>query len=147
RVYCALQRGNLHDYRAMYQLTKTLRGIDSFGLVPVSYGGANAAQIPGKDEVAALHPEPDTAVTEAQDEEEKNFYRQWRTVSAVWLKNKCRSGVDPESNRAPCTVPWFSTYIDVKGRVYPCCLLAGTKHVMGTLGKDGSGFAEIWTGE
>lgn len=145
RVLCALQRGNLHDYRAMYRLIKTLRGIDSFGLVPVSYGGIHSPQAPGKDEVLALHRELDAAIAGAEAEDEKDFYRQWRKVSAEWL-GKSANRLDPETNRAPCTVPWFSTYIDAKGRVYPCCYLTGTQHVMGTLGEDGSGFAEIWTG-
>lgn len=147
RVYCALQRGNLHDYRAMYHLIKTLRGIDSFGLVPVSYGGIYGAQIPSQDEILALHRELDAAIAEAPEEDEKNFYRQWRKVSAAWLETKSSERLDPTTNRAPCAVPWFSSYIDAKGRVYPCCFLPGTKHVMGTLNKDGSGFAEIWAGE
>ena len=146
RVLCALQRGNLHDYRAMYRLIKTLRGIDSFGLVPVSYGSAHAAQVPSNDEVLALHRELDAAIAETEEEDERGFFRQWRKVSEEWLKSKMLSHFDPNTNRAPCTVPWFSAYIDAKGRVYPCCYLPGTKHVMGTLSKDGSGFAEIWTG-
>jgi radical SAM protein with 4Fe4S-binding SPASM domain len=147
RVFCALQRGNLHDYRAMYGLIRTLRGIDSFGLVPVSYGSASGPQIPGRDEVLALHRELDAAIDGADGEDEKSFYRQWRKVSAEWLKDKAPARLDPETNRAPCTVPWFSTYIDAKGRVYPCCYLTGTRHQMGTLGKDGSGFDDIWRGE
>lgn len=146
RVFCALQRGNLHDYRAMYRLIKTLRGIDSFGLVPVSYGSAYNAQVPDKDELLKLHRELDAAIEQAAEESEKNFYRQWRQVSAEWLKSGGPDRFDPETNHAPCTVPWFSAYIDAKGRVYPCCYLTGTKHVMGMLKKDGGGFAEIWTG-
>src|SRR6185503_11640009 len=46
RVLCALQRGNLHDYRAMYRLIGSLRGIDSFGLVPVSLAAAKPPQRP-----------------------------------------------------------------------------------------------------
>ena len=147
RVLCALQRGNLHDYGAMYRLTKSLQSIDSFGLVPVSYGSTKAAQIPTKDEVLALHRELDIAITSTQDDDEKRFYQQWRNVSGEWLKNKagdCHRNAD--INQTPCSVPWFSTYIDAKQRVYPCCYLTGTEHVMGTLGKDGSGFDEIWKG-
>lgn len=143
RVLFALQRGNLHDYRAMYRLTKTLRGIDSFGLVPVSHGSESAAQMPSKDEVLTLHRDLDAAIATAESEDEKRFYGQWRLVSAEWLKEKRRNDV----RRAPCTVPWFSTYIDAKGRVYPCCYLTGTEHVMGTLNEDGSGFADVWGGE
>jgi radical SAM protein with 4Fe4S-binding SPASM domain len=128
----------------MYRLIGTLRGIDSVGLVPVSYGGANAAQVPSKDEVLALHRELKAAITEAEEKGERNFYRQWRDVSAQWLESK--KPVDTETRRARCAVPWFSTYIDAKRRVYPCCYLTGTKHVMGTLNDDGSGFAAIWTG-
>jgi radical SAM protein with 4Fe4S-binding SPASM domain len=146
RVLCALQRGNLHDYRAMYRLIKTLPGIDSFGLVPVSYGSANAAQIPNRDEILALHRELDEAVAAAKNRDEKGFYRQWRNVSAEWLKIKGPDEGASKANRSPCRVPWFSTYIDAKGRVYPCCFLTGTGHVMGTLNKDGSGFADIWSG-
>jgi len=146
RVLCALQRGNLHDYRAMYRLIGSLRGIDSFGLVPVSFGGANAAQMPAPEEVLALHRELDVAIAEAQEKAEKDFYRQWRDVSAQWLEPKNANGRNPEPSRAPCTVPWFSAYIDAKKRVYPCCYLTGSQHVMGALGEDGSGFGEIWTG-
>ncbi|HWU56302.1 MAG TPA: radical SAM protein [Rhizomicrobium sp.] len=146
RVFCALQRGNLHDYRAMYRLIGTLRGIDSFGLVPVSHGSISSTQVPARDEVLALHREIDLAITEAQDEDEKAFYRQWRAVSAEWLRGDGRARPEPETNHAPCTVPWFSSYIDAKGRVYPCCYLTGTGQVMGVLNKDGSGFDEIWTG-
>jgi MoaA/NifB/PqqE/SkfB family radical SAM enzyme len=146
RVLCALQRGNLHDYRAMYRLIGSLRGIDSIGLVPVSYGGANAAQLPVREEVLALHRELDVAIAQAQDAAEKDFYRQWRNVSAQWLAPKNANGSNPEPARAPCTVPWFSAYIDAKRRVYPCCYLTGTQHVMGTLDEDGSGFDEIWSG-
>lgn len=146
RVLCALQRGNLRDYRAMYRLVQTLKGIDSFGLVPVSYGSNNSAQVPGEKEVLELHRELDAAIAQTGEEDEKDFYRQWRKVSAEWLKQNGPAHLDPETNRAPCTVPWFSAYIDAKGRVYPCCYLPGTRHVMGTLGKDGSGFAEIWAG-
>ena len=146
RVLCALQRGNMHDYRAMYRLLGTLRGIDSFGLVPVSGGSANSEQVPNQDELMSLHRELNVAIGEAQAEDEKSFYRQWREVSSVWLKKDAAARPAPAANRAPCTVPWFSTYIDAKGQVYPCCFLAGTRHVMGSLGKDGSGFARIWSG-
>ena len=146
RVLCALQRGNLHDYRAMYRLIKTLPGIDSFGLVPVSYGGANTAQIPSQHEVLALHLELDEAVAAAKNRDEKKFYSQWRAVSSEWLKIRSSSESDSTASRSPCRVPWFSTYIDAKGRVYPCCFLTGTGHMMGTLNKDGGGFAEIWAG-
>jgi radical SAM protein with 4Fe4S-binding SPASM domain len=146
RVLCALQRGNMHDYREMYRLLGSLRGIDSFGLVPVSGGSANTAQVPDQDELMTLHRDLDAAIAETQAEDEKSFYRQWREVSSVWLKKDAAARPAPAANRAPCTVPWFSTYIDAKGQVYPCCYLAGTRHVMGTLGKDGSGFADIWAG-
>ena len=146
RILCALQRGNLHDYRAMYRLIGTMRGLDSFGLVPVSHGGPHALQAPSKDEVLALHAELGAAIMEATSDDEKNFYRKWREVSAEWLESTSLNRSCPGSNQTPCIVPWFSTYIDAKGRVYPCCHLTGTSHVMGTLNKDGGGFAEIWTG-
>jgi radical SAM protein with 4Fe4S-binding SPASM domain len=145
RVLCALQRENLRDYRAMYRLIGTLRGIDSFGLVPVSYGSANASQVPAREDVLALHREIDNVIADTSTQEEKNFYRQWRAVSGEWLKSDDKAAREPD--RRPCAVPWFSTYIDAKGRVYPCCHLVGSGQVMGTLKPDGSGFAEIWTGE
>jgi radical SAM protein with 4Fe4S-binding SPASM domain len=146
RILCALQRGNLHDYRAMYRLIQTMPGIDSFGLVPVSYGSAHASQMPAEDDVRALHRDLAIAIAEAPDKNEKNFYRRWREVSAEWLPAETASRPDSTPSSAPCAVPWFSTYIDAKGRVYPCCYLTGTKQVMGVLGKDGSGFAAIWSG-
>jgi radical SAM protein with 4Fe4S-binding SPASM domain len=146
RVLCALQRGNLHDYRAMYQLIGTLRGIDSFGLVPVSFGNAQASQVPSADDVSALHRELDGAIAAAPSQDEKNFYAQWRSVSAVWLKDETGVSAKVKAEHAPCAVPWISTYIDAKGRVYPCCFLTGTSHEMGRLAKDGSGFSGIWTG-
>ena len=145
RVLCALQRGNLHDYRAMYGLIKSLKGIDSFGLVRASFGGDHGSQMPTRGEVLLLHRELDAAIASAETEDERDFYRQWHSVSAGWLDKKsshCGAG----ASRAPCAIPWYSAYIDAKGRVYPCCHLTGTRHMMGTLNKDGSGFDEIWRG-
>ncbi|HVP84742.1 MAG TPA: SPASM domain-containing protein, partial [Rhizomicrobium sp.] len=146
RVACALQRRNLFDYRAMYALVRSLDGVDSFGLVPVSHGAAQAAEIPDKHEVLALHRELGEAITVAESDDEKSFYKLWRSVSGEWLTDKIRACSDASIDQARCSIPWFSSYIDAKRRVYPCCYLTRTEHVMGTLRTDGSGFAEIWAG-
>ncbi len=150
RVLCALQRANLHDYREMYRLYKSLRSVDSFNLVAVfdydAEGSSYAGLVPSADEVLALHREIDIAISAATETDEELFYRNWRKVSAEWLRSKNPNRIDPETNTAPCTVPWYSTYIDAKGRVYPCCYLTATEHVMGQLQADGSGFPTIWSG-
>ena len=147
QVLCALQKANLHDYRAMYELKKSMVGIDSFSLVPVfdydAEGHAFAALIPTRAHVVKLHEEIDKAIAEAGDSEEKTFYEIWKKASAEWLDRDPDSA--PKTYGGSCGVPWYSTYIDAKGRVYPCCYLTNSPHVMGNINEQS--FSEIWQGE
>jgi radical SAM protein with 4Fe4S-binding SPASM domain len=147
QVLCALQKANLRDFRPMYELKKSMPGVDSFSLVPIfdydAEGHAFAGLIPTRQDVLALHAEIDKAIGEATDAEEAEFYRNWKSTSSVWLDH------DPDSPatiyESSCRVPWYSTYIDTKGRVYPCCYLINSAHVMGNINEQS--FSEIWQGE
>lgn len=150
RILCALQRANMNEFCEMYALYKSLPGVDSFSLVPVfdydAEGDAFAALVPSPAEVKQLHIRLDEAIEQARTEDQRTFYANWRSVSGQWLAGSSTNRIDPETNTAPCAVPWYSTYIDAKGRVYPCCYLTNTPHVMGTVGADGT-FGDIWRGE
>ena len=147
QILCALQKVNLRDFRPMYKLKKSMPGVDSFSLVPIfdydAEGHAFAGLIPTRQDVLALHAELDKAIGEARDTEEAEFYRNWKSTSSVWLDR------DPDSPatiyQTSCRVPWYSTYIDTKGRVYPCCYLINSPHVMGNINQQS--FSEIWQGE
>lgn len=145
-VLCALQKANLHDYRDMYRLIKRMKGIDAFNLVPVfDYdpdGAAFSDLVPGSQDVRALHVELDQAILETADPGEAEFYRRWRAASSVWLEDDL--GTQPRVYNNSCLIPWFSTYIDAKGRVYPCCYLTNTLHVMGNI--NDAPFQDIWKG-
>lgn len=144
QVLCALQKANLRDFRPMYELKKSMPGVDSFSLVPIydydAAGHAFAGLIPTRQDVLALHAEIDKAIGEATDAKEAEFYRNWKSTSSVWLDH------DPDSPatiyETSCRVPWYSTYIDTKGRVYPCCYLINSAHVMGNINEQS--FSEIW---
>ena len=147
QILCALQKANLRDFRPMYELKKSMPGVDWFSLVPIfdydAEGHAFAGLIPARQDVLALHAEIDKAIGEATDAEEAEFYRYWKSASSVWLEH------DPDSPatiyESSCRVPWYSTYIDAKGRVYPCCYLTNSPHVMGNINEQS--FSEIWQGE
>jgi radical SAM protein with 4Fe4S-binding SPASM domain len=147
QVLCALQKANLRDFRPMYELKKSMPGADSFSLVPIfdydAEGHAFAGLIPTCQDVLALHAEIDKAIGEAADAEEAEFYRNWKSTSSVWLDH----GADRPATiyESSCRVPWYSTYIDTKGRVYPCCYLTNSAHVMGNINQQS--FSEIWHGE
>jgi radical SAM protein with 4Fe4S-binding SPASM domain len=146
-VLCALQKANLRDFRPMYELKKSMPGVDSFNLVPIFDYDADrhafAGLIPTRQDVLALHAEIDQAIGEATEAEEAEFYRNWKATSSVWLDH------DPDSPATiygnSCRMPWYSTYIDTKGRVYPCCYLTNSVHVMGNINEQS--FSEIWRGE
>jgi radical SAM protein with 4Fe4S-binding SPASM domain len=146
RVLCALQRGNLFDFREMYRLIRKDLRVESFNLVPTfdygGNGGGNEDVFPARADVLRLHAEIDRAVAETSDEEEIAFYRQWGAVASGWLEDH---GVVAETNRHSCVVPWYSSYVDAKGRVYPCCYLLTTDHVMGNVNTEG--FDAVWSGE
>ena len=56
-----------------------------------------------------------------------------------------KSTSEPETHCGSCTIPWYSTYIDAKGRVYPCCYLTETDHVMGNINE--RPFEQVWRGD
>jgi radical SAM protein with 4Fe4S-binding SPASM domain len=147
QVLCALQKANLHDYRPMYELKKSMPGIDSFSLVPVfdydAEGHAFGGLIPTRQDVLYLHAEIDKEIAGAADSEEAEFYRNWKSTASVWLDHDPSSPTTLCGNS--CLVPWYSTYIDTKGRVYPCCYLTNSPHVMGNINEEP--FANIWQGE
>jgi len=147
QVLCALQKANLWDYRHMYQLKKSMAGVDSFSLVPVfdydAEGHTFAELIPAREDVLRVHAELDKAISDAGDAEEAEFYRNWKAASSVWLDQRPGSATQPCTNS--CLVPWYSAYIDAKGRVYPCCYLTNSPHVMGNINE--RSFSEIWQGE
>jgi radical SAM protein with 4Fe4S-binding SPASM domain len=149
RILCVLQRGNMRDFRPMYTLLRSLPGRPGFVLALVfdfdPDGDAFQSVVPGRDEVLALQAEIDAAMADATSEDEREFYANWRACVGQWVNSGGSNGVDPETNRAACTVPWFSTYIDAKGRVYPCCYLTGTSQIMGNVYDNE--FQEIWHGE
>jgi radical SAM protein with 4Fe4S-binding SPASM domain len=151
-IMCALQKANLHDYRDMYWLVQSMPGLDSFDLVPVfdydPEGGKFADLIPSPAEVTDLHRNLDQAIAAAPKEDERAFYRRWKEISGHWLKEAPEPAVSSAYqavNSHWCMVPWFSAYVDAKGRVYPCCFLTNTEHVMGNIYR--SSFADVWHGE
>ena len=143
QILCVLQKGNLHEFREMYRLLQEMDGVDDFALVPVfdydEAAGSFASLIPTRAEVSELHAAIDEALAGTTDREEIAFYGRWRGVASTWLEEK----KDPSTGA--CLVPWFNTYIDAKGSVYPCCYLAGTEHVMGNV--TAKPFQEVWHGE
>jgi radical SAM protein with 4Fe4S-binding SPASM domain len=148
RILCALQKKNLFDYREMFALVRSMPGLDAFELVPVfdydAEGTAFVELVPSREDVLALHGELDRATVTATSDEEAAFYRRWKAVSGQWL-DPAAATVAPESNTHACLIPWFNAYVDVKGRVFPCCFLSNSGHLMGNV-YDRS-FAEIWHGE
>lgn len=149
RVLCAMQRANMYEFKEMYRLFTGLRGAASFNPVPVfdfdAEGDAFSSIIPTQEEVLELHRRIDSAIAAGVSEDERDFYLLWRKTSAAWLESDSSNRVDPETNTAPCVVPWYSTYVDAKGRVYPCCYLTNSTHVMGNAYE--TDFASIWHGE
>lgn len=146
-VLCVLQKANIHDYRDMYILLKSMEGIDGFNLIPVfDYdpdGNAFSQLVPTADDVVRLHKELDEAIGTAVDSREADFYKNWKKVSSAWFSDPSSSHQKIYNNA--CLIPWFNTYIDAKGRVYPCCYLLNTSHVMGNINQES--FKAIWKGE
>lgn len=146
RILCALQKASLYDYKSMFKLVKSLHCLDNFSLVPVfdydPNGKTFVSLIPNSQEIKMLHKSIDKSIIEAESNEERQFYQNWKTVSLCWLDEQ---SINPEKNDAACLVSWYSTYVDAKGRVYPCCYLLNTKHVMGNINEQS--FHEIWHGE
>jgi radical SAM protein with 4Fe4S-binding SPASM domain len=149
RILCALQRKNLQEFREMYSLVRTMPGIASFELVPVfdydPAGGAFRDLIPSAAEVAAVHAELDSAMAATDVREERAFYQRWKNVSAAWSVPAANEDPTAAGGEHGCLVPWFNAYVDAKGRVYPCCYLTTSDHVMGNVRTEA--FAKIWHGE
>jgi pyrroloquinoline quinone biosynthesis protein E len=147
-ILCALQKINMHDYREMFELYSTIEGVDNIYIIPVTdYGieGESLNVCPTEEEVKTLHEELKVAMAHAQSTEERAFYEKWRHASCAWLDAEKEEPLDPETNTHACLLPWFSTYVDAKGRVYPCCYLTNTDHVMGNVNE--KDFLEVWHGE
>ncbi|MGE0406766.1 MAG: radical SAM/SPASM domain-containing protein [Candidatus Korobacteraceae bacterium] len=147
QVLCALQKANLGDFRQMYVLKKSMPEVHSFNLAPVfdydTEGGTFRQLIPTREDVLKVHSEIDQAIRGTQDLDEQQFYSKWRSVSSVWLKE--RQSQEGTLHESACLVPWYSTYIDAKGQVYPCCYLLNSPHVMGNINEES--FSQIWHGE
>ena len=148
RIECTLQQQNLYEYREMYSLYSCLPNIDSFGLVPMfdydPEGMVFSGLRPSIDEVRELHLQLDVAIQTALTEKERAFYKNWRDVSTKWFDEDGGCTVNPEENGHACVVPWYNVYVDAKGRVYPCCFLIATEHIMGNVFEEP--FYRIWTG-
>jgi len=149
RVLCTFQRTNLHDYRPMFKLIKSLHLLDNFSLVPVmNYepdGESFNNVIPTEKEVKLLHEELNKACAEAVSDKERVFYQNWKIASSTWLRSNDQGAINPDKNNHACLVPWFNSYIDAKGKVFPCCELPSTEHVMGNINEQS--FQEIWSGQ
>jgi len=147
-IECALQRRNLFEFREMYALYSGLPNVDSFYLVPVfdfdPEGNTFSDIMPSVDEVRELHRLLDVAIQNALTPKERAFFENWRSVSAPWIEERGGYAVKPDENRHACVVPWYNVYVDAKGRVYPCCFLIATEHVMGNIFEEP--FHNIWTG-
>lgn len=124
-ILCALQKGNLFDFRPMYELIASMPDLDSFDLVPVfdydESGSSFAYLIPSPEDVTAAHRQIDQAIAATDDEKEKAFYRNWKKTSSVWLATAGPKAVADYANHS-CVIPWFSTYVDAKGRRLPVLL-------------------------
>jgi radical SAM protein with 4Fe4S-binding SPASM domain len=148
RVLCALQRRNLSEFREMLTLLRSMPGISGFELVPVfnydAEGGRFNDLVPSADEVRSVHRELEAAIAGSNDDEERQFFERWKHVSTAWLQQPQQAATEVVSRHA-CIVPWYNTYVDAKGRVYPCCYLLTTGHVMGNV--NSASLASIWHGD
>jgi len=146
RILCALQKKNLFDFREMFTLFKSLPDV-TFSLVPVFQYDADGVHfkdvVPDRADVIRLRTEIDEAIATAKTQDEKDFYSAWRNAADGWMD--AGRGAKPKAHCGSCTIPWYSTYIDAKGRVYPCCYLTETDHVMGNIHE--RPFEQVWRGE
>jgi radical SAM protein with 4Fe4S-binding SPASM domain len=145
RILCSLQKNNMFEYKKMFALVQSIPGV-TFNIVPVFSGHAdgvdNPDYVPAVEDVRRLHADLDRAICETSAAKERQFYLRWKAAGEHWLNPK----IEPKTLYSnSCVVPWFSTYIDAKGRVYPCCYLLHTDHVMGNLHEQS--FVSIWNGE
>jgi len=148
QILCALQKDNLFDFEPMYHLVNVTLKVDSFSVVPAfDYSDSKEAHIadliPSVDDVERLHRELDRRIATAKEAGMIQFFQDWKAASSIWLSN--RDSSVPLNNDHACTTPLYSTYIDARGRVYPCCFLLNTNHVMGNIFE--TSFDAIWNGE
>lgn len=148
RIKCTLQKANLYDYEPMFTLVKSLHCLNHFSLEPVfdfdSEGNAFASVIPTSSEIQMLHKSIDKSIVDAKSNEERKFYQQWKKVSSYWLETHEPHSINQANRNAACLMPWYSTYVDAKGKVYPCCYLINSEYVMGNINEQS--FQEIWYG-
>ncbi len=145
RILCALQKANLFDFKEMFALMKSL-GAPKFNLVRVfdyePEGSLYTELIPSDDDVHKLIADAETHLAGAHDPAEVSFVQNWKETAKGWLTDH---EFKPEENTHSCGVPWFSSYVDAKGRVYPCCYLLTAEHVMGNIHEQP--FEKIWNGD
>ena len=141
RVLCALQRGNLLEYRAMYRLLCELDLLDHLELVPVfNFRGLadDSLIIPSEDERKRAVDRITAELQTCRDERQRAFYLSWRgQIAAITPMDALITG--------PCLVPWFSTYVTARGLVLPCCYLTEEHYVMGNILQES--FASIWNND
>ena len=147
-ILMALQKINMHDYQEMFTLYESMTGVDSISLIPVTdYGveGESLDVCPSKEEVLILHKEIENSIANSTSENEKAFFKKWKHASSKWLVSTASGSIDAATNNHACLLPWFSSYVDAKGRVYPCCYLTNSDHVMGNINDEP--FEKLWHGE
>jgi radical SAM protein with 4Fe4S-binding SPASM domain len=146
-VLCALQKDNLFDFDAMYRLVHEVLKPDEFNLVPVfdydSQGDRYGNIIPSLQDIDELRRRIDERLDESMDPKKRQFFEMWKNTATSLAPEPGRADALEASGHA-CVIPWFSSYIDAKGRVYPCCYLLTSKHVMGNINE--SAFQSIWYG-
>ena len=146
KILCALQAKNLFEYKKMYKFLREFSLTDDFNLVPVyDYGDTDSHLIiPSKYEKKKAIRQINKDISICHNETELRFYRKWKNVINEIKRNnvnKCKKV------KAPCLIPWFSTYITATGNVLPCCFLTdeNDESVMGNIYD--SSFDAIWNGE
>lgn len=147
RILFALQTANLYDFEALYELMLEMPGV-TLELVPVfefdEDGDEMESLVPTRTEVRQLHATLDAAIAAAGgDADRTTFLERWKQVSSRWLDELGHTTETTPGNHA-CLIPWYSTYVDAKGRVLPCCYLTASDHVMGNIREDR--FEAIWNG-
>jgi radical SAM protein with 4Fe4S-binding SPASM domain len=150
KVLFALQKDNLFDFKEAFELVESLKGIDQFNLVPVfdynPEGDCFRRLIPTAEDVKALDRAIEDHLTTVTNPGERRFHESWRRTAHSWHQPASEPPSQPRNGtRHSCLVPWFSSYVDAKGRVYPCCYLLTTSHVMGNI--NDQSFEEVWQGE
>ncbi|MBC8123943.1 MAG: radical SAM protein [Gemmatimonadaceae bacterium] len=143
RVLIALQRLNLGDFEPMYAMMER-SNFNEITVVPFfDYGhtGEHFRHLQPMDGQVDATVEQINAVLPGTRGKRRNFYIRWRGA-VQQLKPKSPQA---DTGTPICLLPWYSTYLDAKLNVYPCCFLQGSEHVMGNLSQQS--VAEVWQGE